>query len=403
VAQIYENSLVNSNTATNGGAIACDGGGTVFLWNTQVALNQASQDGGAVYLNDGCEYQQFGGAFLQGLLLNEAGGFGGAISASNGSSIEITGSTAGLGLAAVISNTAANGGGVAVSGGSSLYAANASISDNTAASTGGGIRSTNGHIVIERTVPGAQCFSEVRCSNVSNNNATGSDPGFSGGGGIATFGGTLEVRGTYMENNNAQFGSAIRARFMPLDGFDHPITMVGNVFAENSGAPQVVYLDESSADIAFSTFVDNTDMSRVIEMAYPTTSSDPNEVRVSGSIFDHPGDTLPGVELTTSGQFVTADCNRYEPNTTGDLDMGTRSSTIAPLFVDRAGGDFNLISGHVLLDWCDWSILGSESDVSANGFVRPVDDSSIGNLHGTYDLGALERYLPDVIFADDLD
>jgi hypothetical protein len=403
VAQIYDNSIVSSNSADNGGAIACDGGGIIYAWNMQMALNEASQDGGAVYLNNGCEFELYGGGFLQGVLLNEAAGFGGGIFAGNGSTIEIRGSISGLGLAAVISNTAANGGGIGVSGGSNLYAANAAISDNTASSTGGGIRSNSSHVEIERTAPGAQCFSEVRCSTVSNNTANGSDPSFSGGGGIATFGGTLEIRGTYMEGNHAQFGSAIRARFMQLDGLEHPITMVGNVIAENSGAPQVVYLDESSADIAFSTFVDNTGMSRVIEMAYPTTSSGPNEVRVSGSIFEHPGDTMPGVELTTSGQFVTADCNRYESSTTGDLPAGTRSTVNIPIFEDQAGGDYRLISGHSLLDWCDWSILGSESDVSANGYTRPVDDLSIGNLHGTYDLGALERYLPDVIFEDDFD
>jgi predicted outer membrane repeat protein len=403
VLQIYGDSLINNNTADNGGAIACEGAGFISIWETQLALNEASQDGGAIYLNNGCDYNQYGGKILQGVLLNEAGGFGGGIYGGNGSLIEVNGSTFGLGLAAVISNSAANGGGIAVSGGSDLYVANASISDNDASSTGGGIRSNSSHVVIERTVPGAQCFSETRCSTISNNTALGTDPSFSGGGAIATFGGTLEIRGTYIENNNAQFGSAIRARFMQLDGLEHPITMVGNVIAENSGAPQVVYLDESSADIAFSTFVDNTGMSRVIEMAYPTTSSGPNEVRVSGSIFEHPGDTMPGVELTTSGQFVTADCNRYESSTTGDLPAGTRSTVNIPIFEDQAGGDYRLISGHSLLDWCDWSILGSESDVSANGYTRPVDDLSIGNLHGTYDLGALERYLPDVIFEDDFD
>lgn len=402
LVHIYNNSILSNNSADNGGAIACDGGGLIAMANVQLALNDASLDGGGVYLNNGCAFEQFGGMFLQGVLLNDAGGFGGGIYANNGSSIDIMGSTSGFGLAAVISNTAANGGGIAVSGGSTLYAANASISDNDATSTGGGIRSNSGHVVIERTAPGAQCFSETRCSQLSNNSAAGTDPGFSGGGAIATFGGTLEIRGTYIEGNSAQFGSAIRARFMPLDGFDAPITLVGNVFAENSSAPQVVYLDESSADIAFSTFVDNTGMSRVIEMAYPTTSSDPHQVTVSGSIFEHPGNTMPGVELTTSGQFVVADCNRHESASTGDLPAGTRSTAIGPDFVNQAGGDYRLNDGSLMVDWCDWSILGSESNHSANGYARPVNNAIL-DLHGQYDLGGIETYAPDVIFANDFD
>ncbi|MFC3193782.1 hypothetical protein ACFODZ_05975 [Marinicella sediminis] len=400
VAQIYANSIISGNAADNGGAIACDGGGTIYAWNMQMANNQVSQNGGAVSVNDGCVFELYGGGFFQGILLNQAVGFGGGIHGANHATIRIFGSTADLGMAAIISNSAANGGGVSVSGGATLYAANAVINNNSATSTGGGIRSNGGHVEIERTSPGAQCHAEERCSTISSNTASGSDPSFSGGGAIATFGGTLQIRGTYLENNSAAYGSAIRARFMPLDGFDAPMTMVGNVVAGNRNAPQVVYLDETSADIAFSTFVDNLDMNRVIEMAYPTTAAGPNNVTVSGSVFEHPGNTLPGVELTTSGQLVSADCNRHENASTGDLPAGSRSTSIAPDFEDQAGGDFRLQEDSLMIDWCNWSILGSESDHSANGLPRPVNHA-IGDLHGTYDLGGVEWHLPDTIFADD--
>jgi len=174
------------------------------------------------------------------------------------------------------------------------------------------------------------------------------------------------------------------------------------VFAGNHDASQVVYLDETSADIAFSTFVDNEDMVRVIEIAYPTTSLDPHEVNISGSIFDQAGDTVESAELTTAGVFPNGDCNRNEFNSTGDLMGKPRSTTATVDFENRSGGDYRLVDNTSLVDFCDGSFLGVGSNYSANGLPRPVD-STISNLFGTYDLGGLERYDSDLIFKDGFD
>lgn len=399
---IFRNSILSNNSADNGGAVACDGLGNIYAFNMQMTGNDANQNGGAVFVTNGCNFELYGGGLLQGIILNDATGFGGGIHASNNATIKINSNFPGNSFAAVVSNSAANGGGISVSSGATLVALDAVINSNSASSTGGGIRSNAGHVVIERTSAGAQCHTEVRCSSVSGNTVSGVDSSFSGGGAIATFGGTLEVRGTYIENNSAFYGSAIRARFMPLESLIPQMTLVGNVFASNRNAPQVVYLDETSADIAFSTFVDNEDMLRVIDMAYPTTSSDSHIVQVSGSIFEHPGSTMPSAELTTSGPFPSGDCNRNEPGSTGDLIGQSRSTTTAVLFEDQVSGDYRLQDNSVLIDWCHWSFLGSDSDYSANGLPRPIDHS-ISNLHGIYDLGGLERYELDLIFADDFD
>jgi len=397
---IYRNSILSSNTADNGGAIACDGLGNIFALNMVMTGNQARLNGGAVYVTNGCNFELYGGGFFQGIILNNATAFGGGIHATNNATIRIRSHY--LSLAAVVSNSATHGGGISVSNEATLIASDAVINSNSATSTGGGIRSSAGHIVIERVTAGAQCHSEVRCSTISGNSVSGIDSSFSGGGAIATYGGTLEVRGTYIENNSAFYGSAIRARYMPLDGLTTQMTLVGNVFASNRNAPQVVYLDETSADIAFSTFVDNEDMIRVIELAYPTTSSDAHIVNVSGSIFEHPGSSVASAELTTAGVFPSGDCNRNEPDSTGDLIGQSRSTISSVLFEDQASGDYRLQNNSALVDWCNWSYLGSDSDYSANGLPRPIDNS-ISNLHGTYDLGGLERYELDGIFSDDFD
>jgi len=402
---IDNNSVLTGNTADNGGAIACDGGGNIEAKNMQISLNNANVNGGGVYLTNECLFLLENSGAFQGVLLNEAEEFGGGVFATNSSLVLLFSQEASeaTGSAAVYSNTAANGGGIGLTNDALLYARNALINDNTATSTGGGIRSTGGRILIERTLPGAQCHQEVRCSQISGNQANGTSASFAGGGAIATFGGTLEVTGTYIENNSASYGSAIRARFIGLGpGLEREMQLIGNVVAGNFDAPQVIYLDETSADIAFSTFIDNEDMDRVIEMVYPTTSSDGNAVTVSGSIFEHEGTTLPSAELTTVGQLPTGDCNRNEVDSTGDLIGQSRSTTIVGNFVDRNGGDYRLLPNSLLSDWCDSSFLGLDSNHSANGFARPIDNI-IGNLFGTYDLGGLEVHELDLIFKDGFD
>lgn len=395
--RIYGLSILSNNSAVNGGAIACEDGGSVSIWNTQLAFNDADINGGAVFVNNGCKFYQYGGGLFQGIIFNDAGQSGGGISASDDSLIYINSNVFNAGPAVVMSNSASNGGGIFVSGESRLEALDATINNNTATITGGGIRSTAGHINIRRSSPGASCHKEVRCSTVSDNAVTGTES-FGGGGAIATFGGTLEIKGTYIENNFASYGSAIRARYMPFS-FDSNFTMVGNVIAGNRNAPQVVFLDESSAEIAFTTFVDNEDMDRVIEMAYPSTSADGHEVLISGSIFEHPGDTMPSAELTTAGPFPVGDCNRNELNSTGDLIGQPRSNTFVIAFEDRVGGDYRLQETSFPVDRCDSSFMGILSNVSANGFPRPVDNT-VPDVNGPYDLGGLERYEMDVIFKD---
>ncbi len=395
---ISDNSILSNNTANgNGGAIACDGGGSVSVWNTQVAFNESDGFGGAVFMNNSCNYYQYGGRLFQGVFFNDAVQSGGGIAALNDSLVYINSNRHNVDAALISSNTAANGGGIFVSGDSRLEAIDATINNNTAIFTGGGIRSADSHVIIRRSSPGAQCHNEVRCSTVSNNTVTNTDPLY-GGGAIATFGGTLEITGTYIENNSASYGSAIRARFMPFD-FDSNFTMVGNVVAKNRGAQQVIYLDESSGEIAFTTFVDNEDMNQVIEMSYPTTSADGNEVLISGSIFDHSSNTIPSAKLTTAGQLPIGDCNRNAPSSTGDLVAEPRSVGSIVAYEDRAGGDYRLQDTSTFVDFCNGSFMGLGSNYSANGFAKPIDNN-ISNLHGTYDLGGLERYDLDLIFKD---
>jgi hypothetical protein len=397
--EIYENSLVSSNTAQDGGGIACVGDVGIEVFDSQIGTNEATSDGGGVFLTDGCQFELNDSGPFQGVLLNEAAGFGGGIFAEQGSQVRLRGGDSDGSPAVVVSNSASNGGGIALRTSAVLDARDSVITSNSASSTGGGIRSDDSEIHIYRSQPGGQCHSADRCSVLSDNSAGGTDPGFAGGGGILAFGGSLRITGTYMEDNQANFGSAIRARFIPLNGLSRDITILGSVFAGNSGAAQVIYLDESDADIGFSTFVDNLNNDRVIEIAYPDTPGGPHETRIFGSIFDQAGNTVASAELTTAGQFPAADCNRNEANSTGDLAGGSRSTSALPAFVDRNAGGFGLLPTSAMIDYCDWSTLGSLSNHSANGLNRPNDVPAV-NLHGAWDLGGIEYYPVGAIFSD---
>lgn len=397
--ELYENSIISSNTAQDGGGLACVGDVRIEVFNSQIGTNDASSDGGGLYLTDGCEFELYDSGPFQGVFLNEAAGFGGGIFAEEGSVIRLRGGDSGGEPAVVLSNSATNGGGIALRSAAVLDARDSIIRSNSASSTGGGIRSDGGEIHIYRSRPGTQCHTEQRCSVLSSNVANGTDGGFAGGGGILAFGGTIRITGTYIESNRANFGSAIRARNIPLNGLERDITIVGNVFATNGNAPQVVYLDESDADMGFNTFVNNTDNVRMIEIAYPDTPSDPHGVRIFGSIFDQAGGSVPSAELTTAGAFPTGDCNRNEPSSSGDLAGQPRSTGTTPSFVDAGAGDYRLTPDSALVDYCDWSTLGTESNFSANGLSRP-NDVFEPNLFGEYDLGGIEFHGADAIFQD---
>jgi nitrogen fixation protein len=397
--EIYESSIISSNTANDGGGIACAGSVRIETYNSQIGVNEATSDGGGVYLTDGCEFELYDSGPFQGVVLNEAAGFGGGIFAGTNTVVRLRGGDSGGAPAVVVSNSATNGGGIALRSGAVLDARDSVISDNTASNTGGGIRSDGGEVHVYRSRPGSQCHSEARCSRLNGNTANGADAGFAGGGAILAVGGTIRITGTYIEDNWAHHGSAIRARFIPLDGFDRNINIIGNIFATNENAPQVIYLDESDADMGFNTFVNNTGNSRIIEIAYPDTPTEPHGVRIFGSIFDQAGGTVPSAELTTSGAFPTGDCNRNEPSSSGDLAGEPRSTTTTPSFVNAGAGDYRLSPGSALVDYCDWSTLGSESNFSANGLSRP-NDLSQPNQFGAYDLGGIERHEPGDIFRD---
>jgi len=116
--------IFRHNSATQGGAIYCDGGSTAAFWDSQISANYASSLGGG-FLHNNASPNLFR-CLLTG---NRAASHGGAIYLSNGGTVTLTDST-------VSGNHAADQGGAVWNGSSTLTLSRCTLSGNTSGSVG---------------------------------------------------------------------------------------------------------------------------------------------------------------------------------------------------------------------------------------------------------------------------
>lgn len=382
------------SASADGGGIYCENA-TVDVFESNIRDSGATRGGGA-FVGDGCVLNVWETPpSVDGFLFNLADS-GGAIYVDTGGVLNVRGGS--NGPAEFTNNSAINGGAIYAATGASLNIGDSLFRGNMADNTGGAIRSNGADVLIQRGWSGSQCFDQTSCITFQENSVASTES-FAGGGAIYAFGGTLIARGAYFVENSAANGSAIRTRFMTLVGGEPTATIVGSVFADNTTASQVVYVDDSDADIGFSTFIDNQDISHQVEVAYPTTAGASHQVRIVGNIFVHDPMTTVSAQLTTSGSPIIGDCNRVETATDGDLGGQPRTTTAPAVFINEPAGDYRLVDGSGLADYCDNSVLGSGANYTARGAVRPYDVSSL-DLFGDYDLGGIESQPEDLIFAN---
>ncbi|MEO7916000.1 MAG: hypothetical protein ABIR16_00020 [Dokdonella sp.] len=302
----------------------------------------------------------------------------------------------------VDSNSADYGGGIyAVA--AQVTLSDATVTNNTAVVRGGGINAVNSTTIVERTYSSSTCHHALRCSELSGNRVTGTGSTANGGGLFAS-GGVTRISGTFIENNRVGSGRGMAVAVLnaPGSGGLSPdgLRIFGSVIATSgTGGPaagsdsSVVHIENSSAALGFDTFSRNLAVPRIVYT--PTTGSTIYEVAIYGSIFDAASGVVasPGA----SGAEPYGDCNRLHETTSTFATTSTRSTALAPTFVNAAAGDYGLDTFSPMLDWCDAS-YGYSIAMSANGGVRPYDDPNFTAAFGNYDLGALERQPLDVIF-----
>lgn len=141
---ISGNATMQSNNATNGGAVFLDGkGGKLEIYGGTIKGNQVTDDGGAIYLNDGT-FNMVAGKVESN---TSKGGNGAGIYINNGTVTlkggEVTGNNAEMG----------KGGGFYVGGGN-VTLSNGTISSNKASKAGGGICLEGTTSTVSMTVSG---------------------------------------------------------------------------------------------------------------------------------------------------------------------------------------------------------------------------------------------------------
>ncbi|MCX7556026.1 hypothetical protein OS187_04185 [Xanthomonadaceae bacterium JHOS43] len=390
IVRLDGNSAVTDNTASlDGGGIHCSSGGELYLASaSSVVTNTAGLHGGGIML-DGCSAQINSGATgLAGLFVNigfndaEMGG-GIAVRSSGGG----PGSSLTIGEALgssdprplILNNEAGNqGGGIFASGPQTqVRIHDATVSNNTAASIGGGIMVRDGAVVeILRTR--RRCGGAEECSLIVDNQADW-------GGGISVVGDNAQVRveGTRVEDNHATAGGS--AYFAMHRGA--VLMSENNVIVGNTGASTVEISPGAGAaprvaevHLLADTIADNAGGAAVIN------ANAEGRVVIARTIVNA-STSLPVLQRTGSGPQVQWSCNVLHVQTNvSDHDEQT-SFTTAPGFINAASGNYRLLVDAWAIDRCP----------SASGFrlfdhninPRPVD-SPHGNVAGPYDVGAYE-------------
>ncbi|MFK8012415.1 MAG: hypothetical protein AB8B80_10265 [Marinicellaceae bacterium] len=431
-----DNSLIFSNTAENGGGIHIDnhsGSLSVLLRNSSVFGNSASNNGGGIYC---------GGSNTSISIRNQSyigenmADNGGGIAAMNGCTINIDSGIDVFNsqeLRGVMNNSATNNGGgiyldnaeLALQGniyslfnyGNNRYPV--TVSQNSAMSSGGGIFAQNNATL---TVTDAQislntstnngagiflgadselimmnsnkpCWQPGKCSVLSHN-STGLTR--LGGALYASLNSIANIHNTSIHSNRAAFGSVFYA-FNSNSEERSAVNLDGNYIYENADNGNGGYTD--SLPLRAFGFVD-------VQINHNTIAG--NDINDSSTIIGISGgvdldimntiiDNQEELILTTAGEGFTVDTSCLLVNE-NDTIVGSPLGIFSVGYVDADNNDYRLNSQSFAIDTCANSngvLFDNENQ------VRGWDDNTISNLSGTFDVGADESYLSDIIFGHD--
>lgn len=404
--------IQNNNSTGDGGGLSCFGEFDIVFTGVSLINNNTAKRGGGVHLRNGCKLSMYSEVFddslifLPGLYNNESQSNGGGAYLSNEAELYLFGQQMCGELSCLGSNQipiyildneagfdlseAGNGGGFYMGPGtqSHLYANGLILAENTAREDGGGgYVGENGGVIIERQIGG--CWNHDRC-NLIIDNQSGTSVGL-GGAFNVTDGGELKISQTYLEENRADFGTAISA-----SGENTSVTLEGVVLDDNGNDGSDGFSDFSvirtdlgaAVSIKHSTVVDNNVQNSVFEVGVALDSS----MSLINSIVHDPGSgNLFG---PVSGPLTISCLLAHE----GSSFSGSQVVIDQPEFIDRLGGDYHLSSVSPAIDMCQQTPLTRPLDMDAE--PRGWDDPNNNNGSGDFDAGADESYVNDVIFKN---
>jgi hypothetical protein len=400
---MFNQARIGGNIADNdGGGIWCTGMGRVVMQGASVDFNQAGRDGGGIWLGDRCSLRVAPGEGLNIFSNNTAGGptqlgRGGALfyqsgSAAAGPDVDVQGSA--ISPVFMVGNSAngpaaenAIGGALYLEGNGanqrSVQLRDVVLANNSATATGSAIAVVR---AIDLSISGspARCDGLFGlCSAISGgigsairiNDAESTIPGqaprvrisrtrFTGNTGAAL----IESATLYNANAELVVDSSV------FDGND----VDGIVFAADS------------FDLTYSTIFGNTNGQFVAGLY--ASAGQTNIVNLSGSLIWQPGVPVfvssgAGIEAATHNGCLLAH------DATGISNPGavrTANPLLDAAFVPAATSP--------ALDVCNVFFAMPAQD--AYGTPRPTDQPGVPNALGSHDLGAIERPLLNLIFAN---
>lgn len=404
-------SIIKSNTANEeGGGLYCRYTGSgikpiIEIRGLSGFSDNNAIDGGGIYLNQ-CGFTSYSGdddiTSDIGINRNSSTGKGGGIYATNASILDLNGhEICGLGCSGsnsqpftIAGNSAQdNGGGVFLSGFQTELNANSLLlKDNVSDNDGGGFAITDGATLTVQRLQ-KECWDEDNCNLLTGNK---SGTAFGLGGLLYNNAAIANIHQSELIFNQADLGSILYT-----SGANAVTTFIGCLIRDNGGlriGGSFVYDDEyifrvetdAQLNVYHSTIADNLSDTAVFSISNTALASE-----VVNSIIH---DATTGFVINPSNSIQAS--FRYnivhEDNTISIISLS--NSTTDPLFVNRNVNDYHIDAINSLA--IDYGLANHSFIKDLDFEDRGVDDPTINDFFGPYDLGAYESRRPDVIFSD---
>jgi hypothetical protein len=437
--EIIESNITN-NSAAYGGGIYALGTGTnaelIISDSNIISGNTARYSGGGISIGGPVEMTMTAPnsiiAFNEAQGLAAGTGYGGGLQVS-GQAVAYIGTSGVAGLGAIYSNTAIDGGGIAIISGAAagadalvyLYTTNPSqpvaVRGNYASDTGGAVylQSYQGALAEAKgrlcaldfriednaardgsaiylnsdsfldiyegswvqlndpscTRPGAvRCSSGTPCNTISGNDAVETVGGFSNGATLRVLTDALLTAYRFEMRGN-RGGDGVR-----LDGFLADVRLEDCLLVGNQLSRQLLRAEGSSfTNIDGCTIAQNAiNSTDVLQIA--------NYLNLRNTIIDQPGN----LTLAYSGDPSGPDAVNVLSSDITTLPSAASIISGDPSFVDAANGDYRLCQDSPAVDFAE-PVAGDDRDLDNQ--PRDQDIGAIPDLFGVRDLGAHERQI----------
>lgn len=363
--QIYD-TIINGNTASlSGGGIFCDRNSpnenvsvaSITIWRSiEMILNTATLSGGAIAATNGCTLTINTDA--QSKIQSNNAGFGGAMAFTKHSQLILAGE---------VQNPIVFEQNTSISHGGAIYVNNAN-----------GIYISKAHFI--------------------NNNSTNGDGGVIYVNGMDGMGGFASINRSKLTGNSANFGAVISVK----DTGEPTGFIVINSMLYKNGDTNDKYLITGTGDASALTTVDIINSTVVDNNTNPSFSiinSNNANLNIENSIIHNLGFSVLNSVVSTN-QMICLLVNE-DTSISGQVSqMRVVTNYNAFDFIDNAANDYRLGLSSTAIDWCGIPSIGLyDIEDQRRGWDAP----NIDNGFGTYDAGADESYIYDIIFENSFD